>query len=264
MALEVIILLSVIQGFTEFLPISSSAHLIFISDLFGGFTSKRNFDVSLHFGSLLAVIIYLRIEILKIILDLIYFSKRDKAGVKILLNLLISTIPIILFGFIIHLYDFNIIRSLEIIGWSTLIFGLILGLADKNLKIKKILKKLNYKDAFFLGLAQTLALIPGTSRSGIVITAGLFMGYSRFDASKYSLLMSIPVILAATTLESLSLYKNEGFFINYEMIFGIIISFITALITIKLFMKWINNASLKLFVIYRVILGIVILAYVYN
>jgi undecaprenyl-diphosphatase len=90
------------------------------------------------------------------------------------------------------------------------------------------------------------------------------MGYSRFDASKYSLLMSIPVILAATTLESLSLYKNEGFFINYEMILGIIISFITALITIKLFMKWINNASLKLFVIYRVILGIVILAYVYN
>ena len=264
MALEVIILLSVIQGFTEFLPISSSAHLVFLSDLFGGFTSKRNFDVALHFGSLLAVIIYLRIEIFKIILDIIYFSKRDKDGVKILLNLLISTIPIILFGFIIHLYDFNIIRSLEIIGWSTLVFGLILGLADKNLKIKKILKYINFKDAFFLGLAQTLALIPGTSRSGIVITAGLFMGYSRFDASKYSLLMSIPVILAATTLESLSLYKNEGFFINYEMILGIIISFITALITIKFFMKWINNASLKLFVIYRIILGIVILAYVYN
>jgi len=132
MALEVIILLSVIQGFTEFLPISSSAHLVFLSDLFGGFTSKRNFDVALHFGSLLAVIIYLRIEIFKIILDIIYFSKRDKDGVKILLNLLISTIPIILFGFIIHLYDFNIIRSLEIIGWSTLVFGLILGLADKN------------------------------------------------------------------------------------------------------------------------------------
>ena len=264
MALEVIILLSVIQGFTEFLPISSSAHLVFLSDLFGDFTSKRNFDVALHFGSLLAVIIYLRIEIFKIILDIIYFSKRDKDGVKILLNLLISTIPIILFGFIIHLYDFNIIRSLEMIGWSTLVFGLILGLADKNLKIKKILKYINFKDAFFLGLAQTLALIPGTSRSGIVITAGLFMGYSRFDASKYSLLMSIPVILAATTLESLSLYKNEGFFINYEMILGIIISFITALITIKFFMKWINNASLKLFVIYRIILGIVILAYVYN
>ena len=142
MALEVIILLSVIQGFTEFLPISSSAHLVFLSDLFGDFTSKRNFDVSLHFGSLLAVIIYLRIEIFKIILDIIYFSKRDKDGVKILLNLLISTIPIILFGFIIHFYDFNIIRSLEIIGWSTLVFGLILGLADKNLKIKKKLLKI--------------------------------------------------------------------------------------------------------------------------
>ena len=142
MALEVIILLSIIQGFTEFLPISSSAHLVFLSEIFGDFISKRNFDVSLHFGSLLAVIIYLRKEILEIILDLIFYKKRDKDGFKILINLIISTIPIVCLGFLIHLYDFDIIRSLEIIGWSTLVFGIILGIADKNLKIMKILKNL--------------------------------------------------------------------------------------------------------------------------
>jgi len=128
----------------------------------------------------------------------------------------------------------------------------------------KILKNLNPREAFLLGIAQTLALIPGTSRSGIVITAGLFMGYSRYEASKYSLLLSIPVILAATTLESLSLYSDKGSLFSHEMFLGIVISFITALITIKLFMKWINNASLKIFVIYRIILGIIILVFVYN
>ena len=126
------------------------------------------------------------------------------------------------------------------------------------------MNNLNLKDAFILGLAQTLALIPGTSRSGIVITAGLFMGYSRYESSKYSLLLSIPVILAATTLECLSFYKETGIFFNYEMFLGIVISFITAFLTIKLFMKWINNASLKIFVIYRIILGIIILVFVYN
>ena len=110
---------------------------------------------------------------------------------------------------------------------------------------------------------QILALIPGTSRSGIIITAGLFMGFSRYDASKYSLLLSIPVILAAMTLESFSLFYKEVFFFDVEIIMGIILSFCSAFITIKLFMKWINTASLKIFVFYRIVLGIVILIYAY-
>ena len=108
---------------------------------------------------------------------------------------------------------------------STLGFGILLGIADTNLKIRKFIKSLNLKDAFIIGLFQTLALIPGTSRSGIIITAGLFMGFSRYDASKYSLLLSIPVILAATTLESFSLFYKEGFFFDVEIIMGIILSF---------------------------------------
>ena len=262
MALEIIIILSLIQGITEFLPISSSAHLIIIPEFFLNIDSSRGFDVSIHFGSLLAVIYYLKKDLIKIILDTI-FLKKDNEGFIILKNLIISTIPVIIVGFLVHINNFDIIRSLEVIGWTTLIFGILLGIADRNLKVIKFFNNLNLKDALAIGIAQTLAIIPGTSRSGIVITAGLWMGFSRFDASKYSLLLSIPVIIAATTLESINLFIEKGFFFNNEMIIGIILSFCVALITIRLFMKWINKASLKIFVAYRIMLGILILVYAY-
>ena len=262
MALEIIIILSLVQGITEFLPISSSAHLIIIPEFFLNIDSSRGFDVSLHFGSLLAVIYYLKKDLMKIISDTMYL-KIDNEGFIILKNLIISTIPVIFVGFLVHINNFDIIRSIEVIGWTTLIFGILLGLADRNLKVVKYFKSLNLKDALVIGIAQTLAIIPGTSRSGIVITAGLYMGFSRFDASKYSLLLSIPVIIAATTLESINLFIEKGFFFNNEMIMGIILSFCVALITITLFMKWINKASLKIFVGYRIMLGILILIYAY-
>ena len=262
MALEIIIILSLVQWITEFLPISSSAHLIIIPEFFLNIDSSRGFDVSLHFGSLIAVIYYLKKDLMKIILDTMYL-KIDNEGFIILKNLIISTIPVIIVGFLVNINNFDIIRSIEVIGWTTLIFGILLGIADRNLKVVKYFKSLNLKDALVIGIAQILAIIPGTSRSGIVITAGLYMGFSRFDASKYSLLLSIPVIIAATTLESINLFIKKGFFVNNEMIIGIILSFCTALVTIRLFMNWINKASLKIFVIYRVILGILILVYAY-
>tara|TARA_Y100001970_G_scaffold276980_1_gene380510 strand:+ start:276 stop:1067 length:792 start_codon:yes stop_codon:yes gene_type:complete len=262
MTLETIIILSLVQGITEFLPISSSAHLIVIPKFFLNIDSSRGFDVSLHLGSLLAVIYYLKKDLMKIISNIIFFNK-DNEGLNILKNLIVSTIPIIIVGFLVHINNFNIIRSLEVIGWTTLIFGILLGIADKNLKVIKFFKSLNLKDALIIGIAQTLAIVPGTSRSGIVITAGLWMGFSRFDASKYSLLLSIPVIIAATTLESINLFLDKGFFFNNEMIVGIILSFCVAYITIRLFMNWINKASLKIFVAYRIILGILILVYAY-
>ena len=263
MALEIIIILSLVQGITEFLPISSSAHLIIIPEFFLNIDSSRGFDVSLHFGSLLAVIYYLKKDLMKIISDTMYL-KIDNEGFIILKNLIISTIPVIFVGFLVHINNFDIIRSIEVIGWTTLIFGILLGLADRNLKVVKYFKSLNLKDALVIGITQILAIIPGVSRSGIVITAGLYMGFSRFDASKYSLLLSIPVIIAATTLESINLFIEKGFFFNNEMIMGIILSFCVALITIRLFMNWINKASLKIFVAYRIMLGILILIYAYN
>ena len=262
MALEIIIILSLIQGITEFLPISSSARLILIPEFFSNIVSRREFDVSLHFGSLLAVIYYLKKDLMKIISDTMCL-KINNEGFIILKNLIISTIPVVIVGFLVHINNFDIIRSIEVIGWTTLIFGILLGIADRNLKVVKYFKSLNLKDALVIGIAQTLAIIPGTSRSGIVITAGLCMGFSRFDASKYSLLLSIPVIIAATTLESINLFIEKGFFFNNEMIMGIILSFCVALIAIRLFMNWINKASLKIFVAYRIMLGILILVYAY-
>ena len=262
MALEIIIILSLVQGITEFLPISSSAHLIMIPEFFLNIDSSRGFDVSLHFGSLLAVIYYLKKDLMKIISDTMYL-KIDNEGFIILKNLIISTIPVIIVGFLVHINNFDIIRSIEVIGWTTLIFGILLGIADRNLKVVKYFKSLNLKDALVIGIAQILAIIPGISRSGIIMTAGLYMGFSRFDASKYSLLLSIPVIIAATTLESINLFIEKGFFFNNEMIMGIILSFCVALVTIRLFMNWINKASLKIFVAYRIMLGILILIYAY-
>ena len=262
MALEIIIILSLVQGITEFLPISSSAHLIIIPEFFLNIDSSRGFDVSLHFGSLLAVIYYLKKDLMKITSDTMYL-KINNEGFIILKNLIISTIPVVIVGFLFHINNFDIIRSIEVIGWTTLLFGILLGIADRNLKVVKYFKSLNFKDALVIGIAQILAIIPGTSRSGIVITAGLYMGFSRFDASKYSLLLSIPVIIAATTLESINLFIEKGFFFNNEMIMGIILSFCVALIAIRLFMNWINKASLKIFVAYRIMLGILILIYAY-
>ena len=260
---EIIVILSMIQGITEFLPISSSAHLILFPKFFTDITTNRGFDVALHFGTLLAVIIYLKKDILKIFLETISLDRDNYRGFIDFKNLIISTVPIVIIGFLVNFFDINIIRNLEIIGWSTLVFGVLLGLADKNLRVRKLIDNLNLKDALILGLAQTLAIIPGTSRSGIVITAGLLRGFSRYDASKYSLLLSIPVIIAATTLETITLYNESGVFVTKQMLLGILISFITAYLTINFFMKWIIEASLKIFVIYRIILGITILLYAY-
>ena len=260
---EIIVILSIVQGITEFLPISSSAHLILVPKIFAGINTERSFDVSLHFGSLLAVIIYLRNDIINILTDTIASNRKVRKGFLLFKNLIISTVPIVIFGLIISLYEIDILRSIEVIGWTTLIFGILLGIADKNLKVIKFIDNLKVKEAILIGLAQTLALIPGTSRSGIVMTTGLLMGYSRYQASKYSLFLSIPVIIAATTLESFSLYNEAGFFLNKGMALGILISFLVALITINLFMKWINKASLKIFVIYRIFLGVIILTFAY-
>ena len=266
MAWEILLILSIIQGITEFLPISSSAHLILIPKFFSQIEAGRNFDVSLHFGSLLAVLIYLRKDLFTILLDTISKSKKRsrKKGYKLLINLIVSTIPVVLIGFAISYFKIDIIRSIEVIGWTTLIFGILLGIVDNNPKAINKLTNIKLKDSIVIGLAQTLALIPGVSRSGIVMTSGLYMGFNRYEASKYSLLLSIPVIIAATSLESMSLYNEKGYFLNNEMIIGVAVSFITALLTITLFMQWINKASLKIFVIYRVILGIMILIFSYS
>ena len=259
MTLNFLIILSLVQGITEFLPISSSAHLILIPYFTENLYEGRGFDVSLHFGCLIAVIIYLRNDLKIYLLD---FTKTPKKSLSLdfIKLIIIGSIPIIFFGFFIKIINLNFEKAIELIGWNTLIFGIILGISDST-KVKKNKIKLN--DAFLIGLCQSLALIPGVSRSGAVITAGRFLGYSRYLSSKFSLILSLPVLIAAMTLEMFYFYTNDDLHFKYEYLLGIFLSFIFAFMTIIFFMKYIERLSLRYFVVYRVLLGTIILILVY-
>ena len=259
MSLTFLIILSIIQGITEFLPISSSAHLILIPFFNENPYQGRSFDVCLHFGCLLAVLYYLKKD-LNFYMKNLFHNKNKSLSIMFIKLMLIGTIPVIAFGAFINLIKLDFGNAIILIGWTTLLFGITLGLSD----YKKITKKeINLKDAFLIGVFQALAIIPGVSRSGAVITAGRFLGYSRFISSKFSLFLSIPVIISATTFELLKLSIQEKFVFSEEYLFGIILTFVIALTTIKLFMNYIEKISLKIFVIYRVFLGLVILLFVY-
>ena len=259
MSLTFLIILSIIQGITEFLPISSNAHLILIPFFNENPYQGRSFDVCLHFGCLLAVLYYLKKDLFFYMKNLFHY-KNKFLSIMFIKLMLIGTIPVIIFGVFITLIKLDFGNAIILIGWTTLLFGVLLGLSD----FKKITKKeINLKDAFLIGVFQALAIIPGVSRSGAVITAGRFLGYSRFNSSKFSLFLSIPVIISATVFELVKLYINNEFIFIEMYLIGIILTLIVALTTIKLFMNYIEKISLMIFVIYRVFLGLIILLFVY-
>jgi undecaprenyl-diphosphatase len=248
-----IFILSLIQGITEFLPISSSSHLIIFSNYTNYEYQGLLVDVSLHIGSFLAVITYFY-------KDLINFLKNK----DILLKFLIASLPIIFFGF--FLIQTNLIenlRNIKIIGWATLIFGVLLYISDKFKLQKNIKNNFNYKSAFFIGLFQILSLIPGVSRSGISITAARLLKFKRYDAAKISFLLSIPTLGAVTLFGLKSLIEYQNFAFSIINLFSIFLSFFFSLITIHYFLKYIKNFSLNIFIIYRVCLGIVLLILAY-
>tara|TARA_B100000886_G_scaffold340456_1_gene310149 strand:+ start:4175 stop:4930 length:756 start_codon:yes stop_codon:yes gene_type:complete len=246
-----IIILSLIQGVTEFLPVSSSSHLIIVGKTTGYNLSNLYLDISLHIGSFLAVVIYFR----NYILDL--FSNR-----KILSLIIFSSIPIILAGFLIVSLDLiQFIRDVKLIAITTIIFGIILYISDKSKTEKKIEKSLNLKQALIIGVIHCLALIPGVSRSGIAITAARFLGYRRDEAAKISFLLSIPTLFAVSIFGLKNLYMKSQ--LNFENInfLGIFISFFFSYITIKFFLNYIKKFDLKIFVFYRILLGIFLLGF---
>tara|TARA_B100000767_G_scaffold237811_1_gene232220 strand:+ start:972 stop:1730 length:759 start_codon:yes stop_codon:yes gene_type:complete len=248
-----IILLSLIQGITEFLPISSSSHLI----IFSNFTDFKNqslsIDVSLHIGSFLAVITYFH-------KDLRNFIKNKSLFFKIL----VASLPVMLFGFfLVQTGLINKIRNIEVIGWSTLIFGILLYISDKFNLENNIDFHLNYKSAIFIGLFQLLSLIPGVSRSGISITAARLLNFKRFDAAKISFLLSIPTLGAVSIFGIINLVTLEDINISTLNLISIFLSFIISLITINYFLKYIKKFSLAIFVLYRIILGVALLGLAY-
>ena len=248
-----ILILSIVQGISEFLPVSSAAHLILFSQFYKFNNQNLLIDICLHLGSLIAIIFYFR-------KDLINFAQNKSFLIKILLG----TIPIVPIGYILYKFELiNNLRNLEVIGWASFIFGILLYISDKTQITKKINKEFNVKSAIIIGLFQVLALIPGVSRSGITITSGRFLGFDRFDSAKISFFLSIPALGAASILGIYNIYKEGSSELNFIAIFAVIFSFTFSYFTIALFLNFIKKFSLKLFIIYRIILSLFILAIVY-
>jgi len=248
-----LILLSIVQGITEFLPISSSAHLILLSKYFNFTNSNLTLDVSLHLGSLLAITLYFREDLKNFVQNKILFLK-----------IIITSIPITLVGFVLVKFNFlDFFRSYKIIGWSTLIFGLVLFFSDLRKTNQNIETNFNYRNAIFIGLFQILALIPGVSRSGITITGARFLNLNRIDAAKISFLTSIPILSIVGLYNLQKILVQNNLEISILNLVGVIMSFFFSYITIKFFLYFLKKSNLLLFVIYRIILGVFILTYVY-
>ena len=247
-----VIILSAIQGISEFLPISSSAHLILVSSLYEFKSSSLLIDISLHLGSLCAIVYFFRNELLDV--------KNNK---RLLSLIIIGSIPIIIVGYI--LYSTGLIyslRNIKIIAWTTLIFGILLYIADKSRFDKKISANLNFQTIIFISFFQVLSLVPGVSRAGITITAARILKFNRVDSSKISFLLSIPALSGASLIGLKDLLEQPIEF-NYLAIIAIGTSFIFSFVTVKFFLNYINKFSMNAFVIYRIIIALILFFMIY-
>ena len=248
-----ILILSLVQGITEFLPVSSSSHLIIISEFISFEDKGLSIDVSLHIGSFIAVITYFYKDIFNFI--------ENK---QLFLKIIISSFPLILVGyFLIQTNLIQELRSIKIIGWMTLVFGILLYISDKFKLEKNIDKNFNYKSAIIIGLFQILSLIPGVSRSGISITAARLLNFKRYDSAKISFLLSIPTLGAVSIFGIKNIILSNDLFFSTLNLFSILLSFLISLVTIKYFLDFIKKFSLNFFVLYRISLGIVLLYFAY-
>ena len=247
-----IFILSAVQGISEFLPISSSAHLILISSFFELKTNSLLIDISLHLGSLIAIIFYFR-------KDLFDLNNNQKY-----LNLILfGSLPLLIFGYILHTSELiYLLRNVKIIAFTSLFFGIILFFSDQAKTEKNISTNLDFKSIIFIGVFQILALIPGVSRAGITLTAARFLKFNRVDAGKISFLLSIPALAGASFLGLKDLI-DQPIEINYLIIFAIILSFLFSFMTVKFFLNFINKFSLNIFIIYRILLSLILFGIIY-
>lgn len=251
-----IIILSLVQGITEFLPVSSSAHLILAPYVFGYNDQGLAFDVAVHLGSLLAVMLYFRHQLMLIASS--FFRPNIKALKQQRLlgkHVLIATLPIIFVGLLFHQHVASDLRSPFVIAMTTVGFGILLLAVDYNSQRTRDEYSMNWIDALIVGLFQSIAIIPGTSRSGITMTAGLILGLSREAATRFSFLLAIPTILMSGALATLDLVLSGQKSAWGDLLLGVLLSFIAAFLCIKLFMKFIEKIGMLPFVVYRFLLG---------
>ncbi len=260
-----IIWLAIIQGLSEFLPISSSAHLILPSEILGWPDQGLAFDVAVHVGSLIAVIIYFRNDISSLIqawLDSV-FVRRHSPESKLAWYIILGTVPAGLTGlFFASLIEVHL-RSISVIAFTTIFFGLLLAWADIRGSGKRSLDQITWKSALIVGGAQILALIPGSSRSGVTITAALALGFDRVSAARFSFLLAIPIIILSGGLKGLELIGSAS--VDWPMLAaGTLVSGITAYLCIKLFLKIVQQIGMLPFVIYRMLLGALLIYIVWQ
>ena len=247
------LVLALIQGITEFIPVSSSSHLILFSKGSQFSYESLELDIGLHLGSLIAILLYFRKDLIEI--------KKNK---NLLSLLLFGSLPLFIVGFSVYYTGLiNYLRNIEIIAWSTLLFGILLYIADKSTMDKKIENNLNFKNIFWIGIFQCLALIPGVSRSGITITSARLIKFNRLDASKISFYLSIPALLGASFL-GLKEMVNKDLDFNLIIFISSILSFIFSYLTIKYFLIYVQKYSLNIFVYYRIFLALVLLVIIYS
>ena len=248
-----IFILSLIQGITEFIPVSSSSHLILVSKYLNFENQSLALDVSLHIGSFIAVLFFFYKDILSFLENKIIFLK-----------ILVSSIPVMIAGvFFIETGLIEKIRNIKVIAFTTIIFGILLFISDKFKLENDINGNFTYKSALFIGCFQILSLIPGVSRSGIAITAARLLKFKRVDAGKISFLISIPILGAVSIFGIKNLILSENLSFTYLNLLSILISFFFSLMTIKYFLKYINKFNLNIFVYYRIFLGLILIILAY-
>jgi len=256
-----LLVLAVVQGITEFLPISSSAHLILVPQLFGWADQGLAIDIAVHVGTLLAVMAYFHAEVWRLIVGgLNLVTGRADGDTRLLLQIVVATIPVVLLGFILKGLIADEFRSPLLIAATTIGFGVLLFVADrKGDAADRTLTGMTYRDALLIGLFQALALVPGVSRSGITMTAALFLAFSRTEAARFSLLLSIPTIIAAGLLGAIDLWQSGDATLQADAVYAAVLAFAAALLAIWAMMAWLKRFSFTPFVVYRLVLGALLL-----
>lgn len=265
MTITYLFILAVVQGITEFFPISSSGHLVLLPHVMGVPDQGLVIDVAVHVGTLLAIVVYYRKDIRDMIFSI--FNWQDPARKKhrtLALCIAVGTIPAIIFGIILQYFYPNGIRSLAVIAATTLFFGTLMGIADHFSPRKKTIQDINLKSALIIGFAQMLALIPGTSRSGSTMTAARFLGFDRVDAARFSFLLGIPATFGAGLVGLYRLIESGDTDMGMQALIAAIFAFFAALAAISLLMRWLRSYGLLPFVIYRLILGFVLVAFIFS
>lgn len=256
-----VVVLAIVQGLTEFLPISSSGHLVLVPSFFGWTDQGLAFDVAVHFGSLLAVCAYFRDDIAALIVGGLRVAtfKLDTPGSRMALGIALGTIPAAVAGLLAAGWIEANLRSPSVIVFTLAGYGVLMLVADRIGKSQRNIADVTLRDAFLIGCAQALALIPGTSRSGVTITAGRFLGFARQDAARFSFLLSVPVIFLASGFESINLLTSGEVVPWVQFGVGIAVSAVVAYLSIEFFMRFVTRIGLLPFAVYRLLLAGLIL-----